>query len=125
MSQSVTIALSEFALVALRGEEHRDGAQVSARMSRAIWHYLRDMETDRPGWRYPRFLLERERARMVELEFSIDPDLWRSFEREAGRQGVSVEQLAEHAALYFAAAVNAGWAEGGDPAERAPRKAKR
>ena len=35
-------------------------------------------------------------------------DLWKDFEGEATRQAVRVEQLAEHAAFYFAAEVDAG-----------------
>ncbi len=38
----------------------------------------------------------------------MDSELWREFEEEAERQGVSVEQLAEHAAFYFAAELDAG-----------------
>lgn len=38
----------------------------------------------------------------------MDAKLWADFEREAKRQGVPVERLAEHAALYFAADRDAG-----------------
>ncbi len=44
----------------------------------------------------------------MELELSVDDEVWRSFELEADRQGVSTQQLIEHTALYFAADRDAG-----------------
>ncbi|HEX6781202.1 MAG TPA: hypothetical protein VF125_04140 [Solirubrobacterales bacterium] len=43
---------------------------------------------------------------MVELD--VADDLWLEFGEEAAGQGVTVDQLAEHAAFYFAAEVDAG-----------------
>jgi len=43
---------------------------------------------------------------MVELD--VADDLWLEFGEEAASQGVTVDQLAEHAAFYFAAEVDAG-----------------
>jgi len=110
MSPSVRIGLSEFALVALRGEERvASSVQASARMARAVRYYLRAKDRERPGWRYPSFLREREEGEgSVELELRVDDDVWRSFEAEAKKQGVSTTRLVEHAALYFVADLNAG-----------------
>ena len=44
----------------------------------------------------------------VALRLGLDADLWRAFENEATRQAVSVPQLAEHAAFYLAAELDAG-----------------
>jgi hypothetical protein len=38
----------------------------------------------------------------------VASDLWSDLEQEALRQGVTVEQMAEHAAFYFAAELDAG-----------------
>jgi hypothetical protein len=110
MSPSVRIGLSEFALVALRGEERGvSSAQASARMARAVRYYLGAKDRERPGWRYPSFLREdEEEGGSVELELRIDDAVWRSFEAEAKKQGVSTTRLVEHAALYFVADLNAG-----------------
>lgn len=44
----------------------------------------------------------------MELELSVDEDLWRALEQESGRQGASVSQMVAHAALYYAAELNSG-----------------
>ncbi|MGB7587357.1 MAG: hypothetical protein WBM00_01470 [Solirubrobacterales bacterium] len=102
------VVLGEFAFEALAGERGEAGAQVPSRLVRAIRSYLGDRDAGRPGWRYPGFLSDRRAGESVGLEVSIDDDLWRSLEEEAGRQGVSMEQMVNHAALYFGAEVNAG-----------------
>lgn len=106
MSRPVTV--SEFALDALVGPKRNGNGQTSVRVARAIRFYLSDRDSGRPGWRYPGFLREREAGAGVELELSIEASLWSSIESEAEAQGVSVSQLVEHAALYFAAEMDAG-----------------
>ena len=69
--------------------------------------YLSDSGSDKPGWRYPDALREASPDE-VELELSLDQGLWRALKAEAGEQGVSVSQLAGHAALYYAAELDAG-----------------
>jgi hypothetical protein len=44
----------------------------------------------------------------VRVEADVDAGLWREFGEEAASQGVTVEQLAEHAAFYVAAEADAG-----------------
>jgi hypothetical protein len=107
--RSVTIGLSGFAYEALAGEERIARDHIPARLARAIRDYLSDKDSGRPGWPYPGFLRGREvSGEELDLELSMDDDLWRSLEDEAGRQGVSVGRMIEHAAFYSAAEVNAG-----------------
>ncbi len=108
MKRSVTVWLSEFAFEALAGDEGKGSAHVAARLARAIRCYLHDRDPGKAGWPYPAFLRDRPVGEGVELKLSINDDLWRSLEDEAGRQDVSTQQMVEHAALYFAAEVNAG-----------------
>lgn len=108
MKRPATVCLSTIAREGLAGEEEPDAEHVPARAVRAIHYYLGDREADRVGWAYPAFMREREKGDGVKLELSVEDELWRALEREAAAQGVSVEQLAEHAALYFAAEVNSG-----------------
>jgi hypothetical protein len=70
--------------------------------------YLGDKDTDRPAWPYPDFLRGTETQGDLQVEFEVEEDLWHDFEAEASAQGISVEQLTEHAAFYFAAELNAG-----------------
>jgi hypothetical protein len=106
--RSVTVGLGAFALEALVGEADREPGYAPAQMVRAVQCYLNDRDAERPGWRYPPFLRDQEVATGERLRLSIDDDLWSEFEAEAEGQGVTVGQLADHAALYFAAELNAG-----------------
>jgi hypothetical protein len=108
LKQEVIVQLGSFAYEALAGEAGKDADRVPARVVRAIRSYLHDKESGRPGWPYPAFARENGVGEKVELRLSIDDDLWRSLEAEAEGQGVTVQQMVEHVALYFAAEVNAG-----------------
>jgi len=108
VKRSVTVRLSTLACEGLAGEEEPTADLVPARMVRAIHYYLSDSDAGRPGWRYPAFMRDEPLGRGRDVELSVEDELWASLEREAEEQGVSVGQLAEHAALYFAAEVNSG-----------------
>ena len=102
----VTIALSELAYESLTGGS--SDVDSSLRMENALLCYLGDSDSGRPAWTYPEFLRGSETRKDLEVEFAVSEDLWREFEEAAVGQGVTVEQLAEHAAFYFAAELDAG-----------------
>jgi hypothetical protein len=104
----VSVEVGEFAVEALAGEGGQGAGHVPVRVARAVRIYLADRDSGRPGWGYPGFLAHPDAPARARLELDVDDALWAEFEAEAGRQGVSVEQLTEHAALYLAAEVNAG-----------------
>jgi hypothetical protein len=107
--QSVSVRIGGFACEALAGEEGSSTKRVSLYALQAIRCYLNDRDLARPGWLYPAVLRgDWDAGKKVELELSIDRDLWGSLEDEAKKQDVSAQQLVEHAAFYFAAEVNAG-----------------
>ncbi len=108
VKQSPTLKLSQVAFEALVGKEGMSAERVATKMEGAIRFYLGDKGVGRPAWPYPAFLRASETQEDVELELSIDGDLWQCFEEEADEQGVSVQQLSEHAAFYLAAEVDAG-----------------
>lgn len=97
------IELSGFALTAL-GQRDADPA---SELSLAVGFYLSDRDADRPGWTYPGFLPATTEAK-ESVSVDLDPELWDELAAEAGRQGVPVDRLAAHAALYFAAELDAG-----------------
>jgi len=85
------------------------GAKASSdEVIRVIRFYLGEKEGGDVGWAYPGLLREGRSEEEVELEFEIDESLWGQMEREAERQHVTVTQLLEHAALYYAAELDAG-----------------
>lgn len=104
--REITVDLSRFAYEALT--HGRTDAAASVRMESALRCYLGDRGTDRPAWRYPGFLRGSETQGDVRIELEIGEDLWTAFTQEGEKQGVTVEQLAEHAAFYFAAELDAG-----------------
>lgn len=104
----LNVALGEISLRALREECDSEASGLGAPLERAIRYYLTDKDSGRPGWAYPRFRLNRGGGDGVQVRISIDDAPWDALEREAERQGVSAEQLVEHAALYFAADLDNG-----------------
>lgn len=105
---TVTLEVGLLSFEALLGEDERDAGHAPARMASALRFYLSDRDAARPGWPYPDFLRERQAGAEAKLEISVGDELMAEFEAEAERQGVTVRQLAEHAAFYFAAELNAG-----------------
>lgn len=104
--RQVTVSVSELALEALAG----DGTDASApvNMESALRCYLGDRGMNRPAWPYPGFLRGSETQGDEQVAFEVEDGLWRDFAEEAARQGVTVEQLVEHAAFYLAAELDAG-----------------
>jgi hypothetical protein len=106
--QAVTVRLSQLAFEALAAEEPSGSPRAPVRTESAIRIYLGDKGLERPAWPYPGFLRGSEIQEDVGLELNVEPDLWLQFEAEAEKQGVSTQQLLEHAAFYFAAELDAG-----------------
>lgn len=99
----MTLQLDSFGLDAI--ERHRAG-QEDAVLSTAALYYLSDRDSERPGWRAPRFLRGRELP--ASDGFAVDDVTWAALEREATLQGIAPEQLAGHALLYYLADVDSG-----------------
>jgi len=78
------------------------------RLALAIHYYLVERGTDRAEWRYSVFGRDRRRKGRKEVRFVVEEEVWRQFADEAQRQGVSTDELLQHAALYFAADRDAG-----------------
>ncbi len=103
MNRTVNLNFGDFTLYALTGGTGSADDEVRASAIRALRFYLRDGESGRASWPCPAFLPDVEGHAGLGLEVDVEEDLWSSLEQEADRQGVSANQLAEHAALYFAA----------------------
>ena len=97
------VVLSTFVLAAI-GQRQADPA---AELSLAVTFYLADRGANRPGWPYPGSLLPEAQSEGT-VTVGLDPQLWDQLAAEAERQGVAVDLLATHAAIYFAAEIDAG-----------------
>jgi hypothetical protein len=109
----VKVKLGAFAGGMLAREHQRDtgsgsGVPSSDDVVRVIRFYLRERGGGGAGWAYPGLFRRRRPEEEVEVELEIDDSLWDEVEREAERQDVAVAQLLEHAALYYAAELDAG-----------------
>lgn len=102
----VTVELSRLAFEALTGGGPATAAP--KKMVDALHWYVSDRDAERPAWPYPDFLRGAEMETDFEFEIGVAGELWRAFAEEAERQEVTVAQLAEHAAFYFAAELDAG-----------------
>jgi hypothetical protein len=108
VKRSVTVTLGVFSLEALEGAESGGGASQDRLLMQAIRYYLADRESGRAGWPYPDLARDGETGSKVRVKIAIDDSVWRQFSDEADHQGVSTDQLLQHAALYFAADRDAG-----------------
>lgn len=104
------VELGDFALDALGRLEGASSGDVGVaeRLELAIAFYLGDKGAGRSGWGYPAFLREQREAPTTPVEVLVDSRRWQELEAEAERQGIGVGQLAQHAAIYFAAEFDAG-----------------
>jgi hypothetical protein len=110
---TVRVRLGAFAGGMLAWTHQRDAGSDGAEPSpddvlRVIRFYLKERGSGGPGWSYPDLLREGSPEEEVEVELDIEDSLWREVRLEAARQHVSVTQLLEHAALYYAAELDAG-----------------
>lgn len=111
---TVRVRLGAFAGGMLAWRRQRDdgsgsGSEPSPEdVLRVIRFYLKERGSGGPGWSYPDLLREGRPEEEVEVELEIEDSLWREMRLEAARQHVSMTQLLEHAALYYAAELDAG-----------------
>jgi hypothetical protein len=109
----VKVKLGAFAGGILAWKHQRDtgsanGTPSSDDVVRVIRFYLREKGSGTAGWAYPDLLRQGRPEEEVEVELEIDDSFWGRLELEAERQHVTVTQLLEHAALYYAAELDAG-----------------
>lgn len=108
MKSSITVTVGAIASKILAVELVTRGNSSSQTAERAIRAYLNDGAEPGPGWAYPSFLRGRKPVDGVRLRLDLDGELWHELSQEAAKQGVSDQQLLEHAVLYFAAEDHAG-----------------
>lgn len=111
---TVRVRLGAFAGGMLAWKQQRDAGSAGGAepnpddVLKVIRFYLKEKGSGGAGWSYPDLLREGSPEEEVEVELEIEDSLWREVRLEAARQHVSVTQLLEHAALYYAAELDAG-----------------
>jgi hypothetical protein len=111
---TVRIRLGAFAGGMLARKEQRDAGSVDDtqpspdEILKVIRFYLKEKGTGGPGWSYPNLLRQGSPEEEIDIDIEIEDALWREMRAEASRQRVTITQLLEHAALYYAAELDAG-----------------
>ena len=103
----LAIPLGDFSVDAL-GAAAGGTCTIEAVARQAVYYYLAEADSGRPGWRYPRFLGVEAGQRETTLSLRIETAVWERFVGEAERQRVRPELLLRHAVLFLAADVEAG-----------------
>jgi hypothetical protein len=103
----VTLAFDEFGWKSLESEARRNGETLEELLSRAAAYFDAERPTKRAATLVPGFSPD-GRGTPRELRLELTPVRWEGLEREAGRQGVALERLLEHAALLYLADLDSG-----------------
>ena len=107
VAHRITLRLTKFGWESLESEARRDGETLDDLLSRAAGYLDAELPTRRAAVLAPRF---KPRGRGVprEIRFEVSRDCWQRLESEAGRQGVSLQRLLEHAAMLYLADTDSG-----------------
>ena len=107
MVLTVAAVIDDFTLGLLEDASAAGRTTQDVLLMRAIRYYLAERDSGRPGW--PCSPLDEEEAgEATSIELDVDAVAWAAFSREANRQGVSVDQLLRHGALYYVADRDSG-----------------
>ncbi len=109
----MTAEIDAFSLASLEEASTAGKTAPSVLLVRSVRYYLAEHDSGRPGWpcsSLPRNEDSVEEASAIELE--VDGPTWEAFTLEAGRQGVPVDRLLRHAALYYLADRDSGYLAG-------------
>lgn len=105
----LAVPLGDFSVAALEAASG-EICSLESVTRHALYYYLADRDSHRPGWPYPSFRRVADAAGPPEVVLSlrVERAAWERFAAEAADQQVGPEQLLRHAVLYFAADVDAG-----------------
>jgi hypothetical protein len=101
---SIPLPLAGFGLELLEAQSERSGVPLDRFIVRAAERYVAERDNSRPSHRVPEFLTESLApvgGPKTDVEF--EPGLWSALEREAEAQGVPLELVVTHAAVWLAA----------------------
>jgi hypothetical protein len=107
VAHGITLRLNKFGWESLESEARRDGETLDDLLSRAAAYLDGELPTRRAAVLAPRFKPGGRRMPR-EIRFEVSRDCWQRLESEAGRQGVSLERLLEHAAMLYLADIDSG-----------------
>lgn len=107
MRHGLTVMFDEFGWESLESEARRNGETLDDLLSRAAAYFNADRSTRRVAMLVPRFEPS-GRGTTCQIRLEVSPACWAGLESEAGRQGVPLTQLLEHAALLYLVDLDSG-----------------
>ena len=126
MRHGLTLTFDEFGWESLESEARRNGETLDDLLSRAAAYFNADRSTRRAAMLVPAFE-HGMRGTPCQVLLDVSRDCWKGLESAAGRLGVSLKRVLEHAALLYLADLDSGRvanrllgrAAGGDEPHRA------
>jgi hypothetical protein len=100
--QGLTLKFDEFGWESLESEARRQGETLDDLLSRAAAYFNANRSTRRAAMLVPGFKPGR-RGTPCHIQLEVSRDCWEGLESEAGRRGVPLKRLLEHAALLYLA----------------------
>lgn len=97
--KSVTLRLDRFGRDALDQYVRGGSGSRALALRTAARYYLSDAQSGRAAWKVPKLLRDAPSGEPLEVE--VDDESRAGLEREARRQEVSIDLLAQHAVTYF------------------------
>ena len=108
MSRELTLTFDQFGWQRLEAEVRRDGDEtLDDVLSCAAAYLAAELPAGRAASLAPAFK-PGGRGTPHEVRLEVSRDRWKRLEREAERQGVALERLLEHAALFYLADIDSG-----------------
>jgi predicted DNA-binding ribbon-helix-helix protein len=104
----ITLTFDPFGWETLEAAAQAADVSVDELVSRAAAYFESDLGAERVGIDLPREHRDRLGRTAHSLRLRLDRAAWDALEGEAQRQGVELERLLEHAALYYVTDLDAG-----------------
>ena len=108
LAVEISLGFDDFGWSALQDQAHSDGLELDQLIDLACSYYESQLGSDRTAMRVPRFEQSAggREDRLMQLEMGTETR--GRLEQEAVRQGVGLERLLEHAAMFYLADLDAG-----------------
>jgi hypothetical protein len=107
VERRLTLRFDEFGWQSLESEARRQHETLNGLLSHAAAYFSAERATSRVAMRTPGFK-RGGREILQEIRLELARDHWEALESEAGRQGIPLERLIEHAALFYLGDLDSG-----------------
>jgi len=107
VTREVTLSFEEFGWETLESEAGAEPGTLDEWLARAVAYFDEEVRAARAATVAPRFKLGDE-GTSRDVRLTLAADCWERLVGEAGRQGIPIERLLEHAALLHLADIESG-----------------